>query len=194
MTYEVEAKVYHADLDGLRQRLEALGAVLSAQRILERNWRYVSPALQGEYVLRLRQDSRARLTYKEGAAATTDGHLTRLELETEVGDFETMHAILEKLGFHVALIYEKYRTTYTWQGAEIVLDELPYGSFVEVEGDSTTIERVLSALGLEASPRLTASYVTLFEQVKVALNLNLRDLTFSAFDGVDVPSALFGVK
>jgi len=194
MTYEVEAKVYHADLDSLRQHLEALGAVLSAPRILERNWRYVSPALQGEYVLRLRQDSRTRLTYKEGGTATDDGHLARLELETDVGDFEVMHTILEKLGFRVALIYEKYRTTYTWQGAEIVLDELPYGPFVEVEGDSATIEHVLNALGLGAAPRLTESYVALFERIKAALNINPRDLTFSAFEGVDVPPALFGVK
>jgi len=32
------------------------------------------------------------------------------------------------------MMYEKYRTTFTIGSLEVVLDELPYGNFVEIEG------------------------------------------------------------
>ena len=50
------------------------------------------------------------------------------EYEVEVSDFDQAHAILTKLGFALALRFEKYRETFTYQGAEIVLDEVPFGT------------------------------------------------------------------
>ena len=73
-----------------------------------------------------------------------------------------MHVILRRLGYEVALVYEKYRTTYELDGAEIVLDELPYGNFTEIEGDAETIERVVAVLGMGAARRMSGSYVQIF--------------------------------
>jgi len=190
---ETEVKLYTPDHTPLLQQMHALGARLVYPRVLERNLRYEdanNTLTPRGIVLRLRQDSRTRLTYKDGGSVH-DGVLTRSELEVEVSDFHLMHLILERLGFHTALIYEKYRTTYEYYGAEIVVDELPFGNFVEIEGHPQTIESIIKTLGLSGARRVTASYTALFEQLKQALGLNFRDLTFENFAGVHLPSELF---
>jgi adenylate cyclase class 2 len=192
---ETEVKLYTPDHEAVRARLEALGARLSAPRILERNWRYDTPQRSlssSDQVLRLRQDSAVRLTYK-GRGSAANGILSRPEYEVSVDDFETMDAILRALGYAPYMIYEKYRTTYQLGAAEVVLDELPYGCFTEIEGEAAAIEDTIAQLGLSAAPRLTASYAVLFERAKRHLGLSFDDLTFANFEGLHVPAEAFQV-
>ena len=190
---ETEVKVYVTDLVPIEQRLQALGAHLTAPRVYERNVRYENAAnslTKNDKVLRLRMDSRARLTYKEPIKATDDGISSRTELEVTVSDFETMDALLKKLGFYAAWTYDKYRTTYEMDGCEIVLDELGFGLFVEIEGDAESIEAMLAKLDLNTAKRIPASYSVLFFRVKRQLGLNFDDLTFENFKGVTIPPSL----
>ena len=106
-----------------------------------------------------------------------------------VSDFETMDVILRRLGYEVALIYEKYRTTYALGDAEIVLDELPYGNFTEIEADAETIERVVEELGLGEFKRMSGSYTNIFAELKLRLGLEMRDLSFESFAGLGVDVA-----
>ncbi len=190
---EIEAKIRVEDLAEIEQKLRDAGASIQSERVYERNVRYedahetLTPAGR---VLRLREDTRARLTYKEPQSAV-DGVVTRTELEVTVSDFETANLLLQKLGFRPAWIYEKFRTTYALLGCEITLDELPFGPFVEVEGEQDAIERVLQAIGLSDAPRITASYSDLFFRVRAALGLPFRDLTFDNFQGIRLPEELF---
>jgi len=184
---EVEVKLHTPDLDAVKESLEAAKAIPLTLRVFERNIRYDSAdgsLTAAGIVLRLRQDRAVKLTYKADASVER-GIVSRFEAEVELWDFETMDVILRRLGYEVALIYEKYRTTYTLEGAEIVLDELPYGNFTEIEGDAATIERVVERLGLGGARRMTGSYVDIFWDVKVRLGLDVRDCTFDAFAGVD---------
>ncbi len=185
---EVEIKLHTPDLAAVRRALQAAGAELSKQRVFERNLRYDSAdgrLIAGGEVLRLREDGAIKLTHKSGGSLE-NGIVSRLEAEVIVSDFANMHRILRRLGFHVALIYEKYRTTYNWLGAEIVLDELPYGHFTEIEGDAQSIERIVTALGLAGCQRMESSYTDLFLAVKARLGMSARDCTFEAFAGFDV--------
>lgn len=190
---ETEVKLHYPDLAGMQARLEAAGAALIVPRVFERNVRYenaektLSPR---GIVLRLRQDDRTRLTYKEGGTLQ-DGVISRFEAEVEVSDFDAMQTILGKLGYAPYLIYEKYRTTYTLDGAEVVLDEMPYGNFIEIEGDKDTIERVITRLGLAGARRYTQSYIVLFQIVRERLGLTCHDLTFANFEGLSVPESAF---
>ena len=183
---ETEVKLHTPDLAAVREALESGGATLTHPRVYERNLRYEdadeSLTPRG-IVLRLRQDTAAKLTYKAGESYA-DGIVSRFEAEVRVSDFETMDGILRRLGFHEALVYEKYRTTYEFMGAEVVLDELPYGDFTEIEGDAESIERVVATLGLDDCRRMEGSYTDIFADVKARLEMDARDLTFEAFDGV----------
>ncbi|MXX52090.1 MAG: class IV adenylate cyclase [Chloroflexi bacterium] len=185
---EVEVKLHSPDLALVQRALHDAGAKLVKERVFERNLRYDSAdgsLIAGGEVLRLRQDTAVKLTYKSDATLE-NGIVSRLEAEVTVSDFASMDAILRRLGFHVALVYEKYRETYALLGAEVVLDELPFGNFTEIEGDAPTIERVVAALSLGNCRRIESSYVDLFMDVKARLGMSARDCTFAAFVDVDV--------
>jgi adenylate cyclase class 2 len=106
-------------------------------------------------VLRLRRvDGRAVLTYKQRFAGTSDIRHNREE-ETVVEDAEALAAILEALGFAPALVYEKRRATWQVAGVEVALDELPFGLYLEIEGEEQAIreaETLLLLTGVEAEP------------------------------------------
>jgi len=189
---ESEVKFLLNDLPGLARRLETLGAHLAAPEVHEVNLKFDKPdrSLSESFqVLRLRQDTRIRLTHK-GPGRIVDGVNVRREIEFEADDFEAAQAFLEALGFEVSLVYEKYRTTYELDGVEIVLDRTPIGDFAELEGpNGETIAALAGKLGLDWSARTVASYTFLFDGVKEVLGLAVRDLTFENFVGVPVTPA-----
>lgn len=114
-------------------------------------------------ILRLRRtDHTTTLTYKEGVQNEFDVK-QRIEYETKVEDFANSEKIIESLGFSRSLIYEKRRRTWQFRDVEIVLDELPFGLFMEIEGSITAIKEAEMLLGIEdfeteheTYPRLTA--------------------------------------
>ena len=194
---EVEAKLWVPNLVAVAARLAQLGAIARSQRTFERNVRYEDAArtlTPAGIVLRLRQDNRVRLTYKRPPApadATDPDFQARFEAEVVVDDFDTMDVILMHLGFQAAMVYEKYRTTYELHGTEVVLDEMPYGHFVEVEGSPEDIRATLEVLGLADHTRFAESYARLFDYVRANLGLTFNDLTFDNFEGIDVPAEAF---
>jgi adenylate cyclase class 2 len=194
---ELESKFYLLDKEKLEKCLIAIGAERVHERIFETNLRF--DRLGGELerarqVLRLRQDSRIRLTYK-GPSQLEDGVLNRQEIEFEVGDFEAGRRMLEALGFVVSVIYEKYRTTYALEGLEITIDELPYGDFCEIEGEvPEAIRGCAERLGLDRRAAITNSYLRLFNNLRKQMKLEFRDLTFENFQGVPVSAEELGVR
>ena len=182
---EIEAKYYVTDLEPIRKTLRSLGATLTCGRILERNWRFDTPdrrlTKQGE-VLRIREDDRVRLTFKK----PLQGTLERLEIEIEVDDGVKTQKFLEAIGYKVFFIYEKFRETFKLDDLEVVLDEVPYGRFIEIEGPSVESIRQLSdKLHLQWDRRLASTYLAIFERIKTERNLPFHDATFEAFSQVD---------
>lgn len=195
-TLEVEVKFLVPDLEVLRSRLVAAGAQEERSRHLEHNVRYDTPdeALRyQEQLLRLRQDDRARLTFK-GAVLEQPGSEAKVreELEVTVSDFDRMGAILRRLGFLPLQVYEKYRETFLLHGVEIVLDELPFGSFAELEGEEVAIRTVATVLDLPWQERILDNYLNLMARVKAHYQLPFDDLTFANFAGraVDLAAVL----
>lgn len=191
---ELEVKFYVPDLSAIENKLTALGARLEQTRMHEINLRFDTPdgALARSFrVLRLRQDSAARMTYK-GPGTLQDGVRARQELEVVVEDFDTAKALLEALGYEVVVMYEKYRAVYRLEGVMVTLDEMPYGNFVEVEGpDGDSIRAAAHRVGLAWENRILDSYLMLFDRVCAALQLLCRDLSFANFEGISVPPFLF---
>lgn len=188
---EVEVKLAVGDLATIEQKLGELGAHLKAERVYERNVRYENAARtltkEGK-VVRLRQDKRARLTWKEPSDERDEAVNIRTELEVTISDFDAMDAILQKLGYAPSWIYEKYRTTYELDGCEITLDEMPYGHFVEIEGERDQLAAVQAKIGLADAKNIPQSYSALFEGLKEKLKLSFNDLTFDNFREVTLPA------
>ncbi len=193
---EIEAKFYVTGLTGIKKRLHELKAHLIQKRILETNIRFDLPGSRLRSrgrVLRLRQDTAARLTYK-GGSKTKQGVLSRVEIEFVVEDFDKAKQFLEALGYQELLRYDKYRAVYELGDCHIMLDELPYGFFVEIEGKSVKdIQKAAKKLHLRWEVAVTRSYSALFDSVKKTLHLKFNDLSYENFAGIKVKAEHLGV-
>ncbi len=185
---EVEVKFLVDDLEAVRRRLVAAGATTGAPRVHERNVRFDTAdgaLLARQALLRLRQDSRVRLTYK-GLSDQDAGSEAKIreEIELTVEEFDRMALIFARLGFGAVQSYEKYRQTFHWRDVEVVLDEMPFGNFVELEGATDAeLKDAAAALGLDWSRRVLTNYLELMEQARRAFDLPFNDLTFANFAG-----------
>jgi adenylate cyclase, class 2 len=161
MPIEIEKKyrLESGQVVPLRERLKAAGAEGKGTAEFEENVIYTGPGLDpARRVLRLRRKGeRAIFTFKERDLSGSPIKRQREE-ETEVADASALAAILEALGYSPALVYEKRRETWRLAGAEVVLDELPFGLFVEIEGEEARILEVEKLLGLEHAEAEHAPY------------------------------------
>ncbi len=100
-------------------------------------------------VLRIRKiEGKTILTYKQRVQNDSDVK-HQIEYETIVENAEETEKIIESLGFEKALIYEKRRQTWLFRETEIVLDELPFGQYMEIEGSMIAIAEVEILLDIE---------------------------------------------
>ncbi|HEY0407170.1 MAG TPA: class IV adenylate cyclase [Pyrinomonadaceae bacterium] len=166
MSIEIEKKyrLTLAGRDALSLRLRQVGATLQGTEF-EENTLYAGGGLDPQrQVLRLRRaGDTATFTYKErdDSASAIKRHR---EEETRVEDPDALAAILEALGHRATLVYEKRRATWRVRQTEVVLDELPFGLFVEIEGEESAIKEVESLLGLANAEAEMATYPELAAQ------------------------------
>lgn len=189
---EIEAKFAVHSAEEMLPVLEKLGAVCEQPRQFERNLRFddgQESLSAGKCVLRLRDNGgTAVLTYKSDKNSS-DGLADREEIETVVEDFDRTKLILEKLGYEVFFIYEKYRSIYSLNGCGIFLDHTPIGDFVEIEGcDEETICRTAGMIGLDPDTRIGQGYRALFTKWKNDTGYPGRDMIFSGPPSTEDPA------
>lgn len=178
---ELEAKFHVHDLQAVRQRLSQFGAQLLAPRQLERNWYFDTSdrrLRQEKQVLRIRVDGRVTLTHKQQHEIFED----RSEIEVIIDDAVSTRSLLEGLGFEMVLTYEKFREVFAFKGLRVMLDEMPFGDFVEIEGSSViSLQESAAALDLDWERRATLSYQSLFETLQERWKLPFQEATFEHF-------------
>jgi adenylate cyclase class 2 len=190
---EIEVKFYLADIEGMRNKILKLGAK-SKGRLFETNILYEdknNSLIKKKSLLRLRQDEKTMLTLKSRPPVKSKDYKIVNELEVEVSDFATMGQILQMLGFHPEQKYEKWRETIVSDQTVFCLDRMPYGDFLEIEGQEKDIRYYASRFGLNWQKRIIVNYLTIFEIMRKNLNLDFNDLTFNNFETVDVDAGGF---
>lgn len=194
---EIEVKFFVLNLAAIQASLEKLNAHLEQPRTLELNLRFDTPdgsLAASRQTLRLRQDVQSVLTFK-GPMKIQEGVGERQEIEFTVGDYFAARHFLEALGYGVNVIYEKFRAEYGLNGLHITLDEMPFGTYVEIEGpDAATIQDMAVSLGLDWTARVVDSYLALFGRLKSVRGFPFRDLTFANFAGLDIRPGDLGVR
>ena len=194
---ETEVKFNLSNPDAYLASVIALGGELIQTRTHERNIRFDLPdhslSIAGR-VLRLRQDAEVHLTYKD-SGRLVDGVLTRREIEFKSDDFDTAKRFLEALDYQEYASYEKYRQVYKLGDLLVTLDELPYGTFTEIEGEpASMIQVVATSLRLDWSKRINFSYLVMFEIMKKNLNFEGNSLSFEALAGLSITPQNLGVS
>jgi len=162
---ESEIKLRMPSPEAAREALARLGARLARARHFEDNVLWDDPQASlgaaGKVVRLRRAEGTAVLTYK-GPRRIVEGIKSREERETTLSDPEALERVLSSLGLQPRFRYQKYRETYAWDEVEIVVDETPVGTFLEIEGDLAAIHKAAQALGRTPADYLTDSYPALF--------------------------------
>jgi adenylate cyclase class 2 len=131
--------------------------------------------------LRLRNSNVVLLTYKERPENPLPGVKDMVEFETEVADLEQMQRILNGLGYHEDMVYEKYRETFKLGDIRIDLDRMPIGTYMEIEGERSRILSVARRLGLDPGEAIAVGYVEMIRIVCDTEGIHSRKVTFDNF-------------
>jgi adenylate cyclase class 2 len=176
---ETEIKLRVGDPAAARAAVLAIGASLARARHFEDNVLFDDDArslLSKGSALRVRRVDEAAdrtgeeerggippgvLTFK-GPRQIIEGVKSRQEIETVVADADAAQALLQALGYRPVFRYQKYREVYRWNSAEIVVDETPIGTFLEVEGDLEAVHAAAAALGYARAQYVSESYAALY--------------------------------
>ncbi len=162
---ETEIKLRVSGPQAARQVLTNLGASLQRPRHFEVNvlWDDAAGSLRSRgHLLRVRETEAGGVLTFKGERRDQDGVKGREEIETTVSDTVHLALILGALGLMPRFRYEKYREIYRWRDAELMVDETPMGTFLEIEGPPASIHAAAQAAGFTRADYVTESYPALF--------------------------------
>jgi len=168
---EVKIPVPQWTADDATKRFAHVGLHVIASRIFEANFVFDTPqqSIRGaQMLLRLRRvGERTILTWK--GPPIPGPHKSRPELEVQIDSFDSMHQILDHLGYKTYFRYEKYRTEFgaaagldSLSSGTATFDETPIGNFIELEGRASWIDEMASQLGFSANDYVLESYGRLY--------------------------------
>ena len=163
MPIEIEKKyrLTSGQRRAIEKRLRGLG-YKPRQVEFEENTIYRGGNLEfGKRAMRIRRvNDEAILTFKQ-RLPTNSPIKHQQESETRVSDAAATHEILLALGFGPALIYEKRRTRWDVGKAKLVIDELPFGLFMEIEASELDIKRIEKLIDGGKLPAVHETYPSL---------------------------------
>lgn len=177
LSKEAEIKFRVDNENELIGKLKALGAEKTKEG-LEHNEVFDNGDIREKGILlRLRRfGGKNILTFK---TAITKGEFKKAdEIETEINDFQRTKKILENLGFGVFWIYEKETSRFLLDGTKISLDRLPFGTYMEIEGEESGIRNVIERLGLDPQKGITETYFELYENLCKEQGKEMENLVF----------------
>ena len=179
-TLEREVKLRFPTVDEALMAIEATGATALRCRRLQEDYLLddaQETLRRRRCVLRVRIESGKSLLTFKGPVQPSQMKL-RDEIETVVGDGETLIRCLEQLGYRVWFRYQKYRQEYSLGDVIIAVDETPVGVFVEIEGGEQGITDAARVLGRTPQDYLLDSYRGLFMEHRRAHGLPATDMLF----------------
>ncbi|NOR85826.1 class IV adenylate cyclase [archaeon] len=163
-TKEIEIKIEINDFKTIKKQLKTIGAknkglFFEKNIIFDKN----NTFKKNDCLLRIRSDKKTTMCYK-GPREKSDTMQIREEIEFEISNLKKAILFIERLGFKQTKIYEKKRETWQYKNTEIVLDELPFGKYIEIEGLEQDIKKTANLLGFKKEKYLTKTYFELAEE------------------------------
>lgn len=150
--YRLTAEQYAEMLTALEEEQAEFAGEDFEENTIYSNWKMK----RDKCVLRIRKTSeRTLLTLKK----KIENHLNfkrQIEHETLVADVEAIRNIVENLNMRPVIVYEKRRKKWKFKNTEVVLDELPFGLYMEIEGklmDIALVEMILGAEDFVVEPK-----------------------------------------
>ena len=163
MKTEFEAKFVQLNHDNIRKQLNEIGATLQhPMRLMRRAIIENNELREKDAFLRVRDEGdKVTLTYKQFNNLSVDG---AKEHEIVVSDFNETISLLAAAGLPHRSMQESKRETWTYNNAEIVLDEWPWlDPYIEIEADSEeSVKQVANLLGLDWTKAVFGDVMTAY--------------------------------
>ncbi|MEE9218089.1 MAG: class IV adenylate cyclase [Acidobacteriota bacterium] len=181
---EVEIKLRVASRTEALNKLKKVRAKVQEKRHFEENTLYDDGARslqrRGDLLrLRVRQGMEGGfLTYKGPPPKLMPGAKVRTEIEVHLDDPRGLDRIFRRLNFNPTYRYQKFRTVYRAGGLDVMLDELPFGCFLELEGSKRSIDALARRLGYKPNEHILLNYRSLHIQHLRERGLPDQDMVF----------------
>ncbi|MFH0955227.1 MAG: class IV adenylate cyclase [Candidatus Micrarchaeota archaeon] len=176
---EIEIKFRIQNPEEIRKKIMKSGKLIG--KAFEKTIRFDTKTKnleKEEKFIRIRSGFSNTLTFKR--KIENKEFREREEIELEISDIEKMRQILKNLGFDKELIMEKHREKWKFKDAEIALDTLPMGTFVEIEGSEQSIKETAKLLGLDFENRILETYWEIWKDYTKKNRIQSEDITFEA--------------
>ncbi len=164
---EKEIKLEINNIAGVTDSLRRNGAVFLGGA-LEKTIRFDTENLdyerKGKFI-RVRSGFSNTITLKEKIKNADSGVRARKETEFEIEDISKMEYILKTLGLTYTRTMEKYRQHWRLGECDVTLDELPFGVFMEIEGEEKEISKTCNILKLDESKKILDTYWDLWAKI-----------------------------
>jgi adenylate cyclase class 2 len=198
MKTEIEVKFAEVDINEIREKLRAAGAICEQPMRLMKRALIEEPHHEAEHAfVRIRDEGdKITLTFKRRADAAASKIDSVKEIEVEVSDFDKTVELFSEAGWRYKTFQESKRETWTCDGTEVVIDEWPWlKPYIEIEGENEAIIKVVAQkLGLDWNNVILGHIDALYERQYDFKNgiRGVIDLPEVRFDG-PVP-AQFALK
>lgn len=180
MKKEIELKFKIDKPNLIQKKLKQIGGKFIG-RVFEKTIRFETKnndlKKQGKF-LRIRTGFKNEITFKRKLGKSEKDFREREEIEVEISDPKKMKMILENLGFTKKLIMEKYREKWQLGNVEVVVDRLPFGNFIEIEGNKKEIEKTAKLLSLSLADGITDTYWGLWENYRKKKSIKDKNIIF----------------
>ncbi|MFI1805256.1 adenylate cyclase [Streptomyces californicus] len=173
---ECEAKYLDVDPAAMAALIASAGGEHRGGRLMRRYVYDTVPPMEGRWV-RLRDDgSLTTLCVKEITSDAIDG---TSETETVVGDFETTHALLGRMGVPPRSYQENHRDSWTLHGVRLEIDSWPLiPPYLEIESDCVEdVQRTADRLSIAVPELTTENTVKVYARYGIDLE-SISDLRF----------------
>ncbi|MBI4993741.1 class IV adenylate cyclase [Candidatus Wolfebacteria bacterium] len=132
--------------------------------------------------IRLRQTGKeVTLSYKLPLSSETVKK--EIEWETKIDSWIIGDNILKAMGFNKTTSYEKYRISFNYKKVRIDIDEYPFSTFVEIEGNEKDIKKTALDIGFNLNKALTKACDNLFSEWRKARGLPQKShMLFKGYD------------
>lgn len=186
MKTEIEVKFIDVDIEDIRTRLEKADAVLEhSMRLMRRALIEESHHKAERSFIRIRDEGdKVTITYKRRDKGE-DSLTSAKEIETTVGDFDTMVELFTAAGWSYTTYQESKRETWQYKDVEVVIDEWPWvNPYIEIEGNSEgAVRQAAKELGFDWNDAV-------FGSVDVIYNRDYPNMTVRGI--IDIKEGHFG--
>lgn len=162
---EIEVKFKIENIKQIREKVKETGAKRKS-KVIEQDLGFDTKQKklkQKGQLLRIRRaDGNVYLTFKSPRKSNHFKEMEELELGIE--DFNKMKQILKRLGFLPQRGFKKERETWQYKNSEILIDQLGFANFLEIEGSKKEIKEITELLDLDWSERMTDNYLEVYQQ------------------------------